>query len=331
MPQEIELKLIIDPELSADAESIFENLVGMQSKRTTQLANTYFDTPSRAVHQARRTLRVRRDGDRWIQTLKRSALQSAGGLSKRGEWEWDIPSNHLDLKSLADLLPKAINLSTLAPLFSTEFKRKIWLLDFQGSQIEAVIDFGVITASGSSEQISEIELELKSGDISALLSLAQYLVAQVPVRVGVLSKAGRAARLLSQSLELDQQQGASEILIPASTSLADALIHWERLFECVCRDRCADVLRDARRSLNELSEVVGHQRFGSEGSGLSIFIEEIQNHFSAFSDRLESNNYPLDETTEQIEHLCNALIKTKAVGRLSIETVVFINQRIEVE
>lgn len=178
MPQEIELKLIIDPELSADAESIFENLVGLQSKRTTQLANTYFDTPSRAVHRAKSTLRVRRDGDRWIQTLKRSALQSAGGLSKRGEWEWDLPSNHLDL-----------------------------------------------------------------------LSLANYLVAQIPLRVGALSKAGRAARLLSHSLEPDQQQGASEILIPPSNSLADALIHWERSFECVCRDLCADLLRDARWSL----------------------------------------------------------------------------------
>ena len=336
MPQEIELKLILDPELSADAESLFDSLVGVQSKRMTRLTNTYFDTPSRAVHQAKRTLRIRRDGDRWIQTLKRSAQQSAGGLSKRGEWEWDIPSHDLDLKSLADLLPKTINLSTLVPLFSTDFERKIWLLNFQGSQIEAVIDLGVITASGASEPISEIELELKSGDISTLLSLAKYLVAQIPLRVGVLSKAGRAARLLSQSLNSDQQQVASalpssESVNPPSISLAEALIKWERLFECLCRNLNGDSLSEAKQSLHELSEVVGNQLFGSESPDLSIFIEQIEGHFSGYSDRLKSDNYDLKETAEQIKELCNALINTKAIARLSIETADLINQRLGVK
>ena len=336
MPQEIELKLILDTELSADADLLLDSLEGVQSKLSTRLVNTYFDTPSRAVHRAGRTLRIRRDGDRWIQTLKRSAQQGAGGLSKRSEWEWDIQSQDLDLNRLADLLPKTINLSTLAPLFSTDFERKIWLLDFHGSQIVAFIDLGLITASGASEPISEIELEIKSGDISTLLSLAKYLVAQIPLRVGVLSKAGRAAHLLSQSLKPDQQHApsvlrSSEIVTPPSESLAEALIKWERLFECLCRDLSCDSLSDAKRSLNELSEVVGNKLSGSESSDLSTLIEQIENHFSEHSDRLESNNFELNETTEQIQQLCNTLINTKAIGRLSIEAAVLINQRLEVK
>ena len=49
-----------------------------------ELLNQYFDTPDRALAGAKVALRLRRDGDQLIQTLK-SRGQSVAGLSERNE------------------------------------------------------------------------------------------------------------------------------------------------------------------------------------------------------------------------------------------------------
>ena len=51
------------------------------------LYNQYFDTANRDLAAARVALRLRRDGDTFIQTLK-SRGQSVAGLSERNEWDW---------------------------------------------------------------------------------------------------------------------------------------------------------------------------------------------------------------------------------------------------
>ena len=92
-----------------------------------ELFNQYYDTPDRELASAKVALRLRRDGEQFIKTLK-SRGQSVAGLSERNEWDWYLSKAKLDLKkldyscwpaSLAELDKK-----TLQPLFTTDFVRE---------------------------------------------------------------------------------------------------------------------------------------------------------------------------------------------------------------
>ena len=66
-----------------------------------ELFNQYYDTAERELARARVALRLRRDGEQYIQTLK-SRGQSVAGLSERNEWDWYLDKAKLDLKKLND-------------------------------------------------------------------------------------------------------------------------------------------------------------------------------------------------------------------------------------
>ncbi|OZB24969.1 MAG: adenylate cyclase, partial [Pseudomonas sp. 34-62-33] len=66
-----------------------------------ELFNQYYDTPDRDLAHAKVALRLRRDGEQFIQTLK-SRGQSVAGLSERNEWDWYLSKAKLDLKKLDD-------------------------------------------------------------------------------------------------------------------------------------------------------------------------------------------------------------------------------------
>src|SRR5262249_56230073 len=65
------------------------------------------------------------------------------------------------------------------------------------THIEAAIDQGEIRAAGGgeTEPISEIELELKSGDAAALYDIALQLLDVAPIRIEPRSKSERGYRL----------------------------------------------------------------------------------------------------------------------------------------
>lgn len=195
MASELELKLEIAPEETTAFKSVMASL-GWSPSSELMLANCYYDTPDQALKQARIAVRVRRAGDQWIQTLKTAGRVDAHGVSHRGEWEWTLPSSELDTGLLRDHLPVSFELSALKAIFTTDFKRTTWLVEYEGSAVEIALDQGEIFAAPKRVPISEVELELKSGEATALLGLADLLKAQVPLRVSTISKAERAQRLL---------------------------------------------------------------------------------------------------------------------------------------
>ena len=71
----------------------------------------------------------------------------------------------------------------LIELFRTNFTRTLWNVELDGSKVEAAIDQGNVLAEVNGETrrapISEVELELKSGDEAALNTLASELGKQV--------------------------------------------------------------------------------------------------------------------------------------------------------
>ena len=175
------------------------NKSGWQSH---ELSNQYYDTPARDLAGARVALRLRRDGEQLIQTLK-SRGQSVAGLSERNEWDWYLQQPELDLDKLDDSCWPAslaqLDKRALAPIFSTDFVREkaeiAWGRGKSKVVIEAALDLGEVIAGEQREEICELELELRQGDPQALLELAAELAADLALMPCDISKAERGYRL----------------------------------------------------------------------------------------------------------------------------------------
>ena len=171
------------------------------------LQNTYYDSDDLVLHQRRVALRVRTKGEadnaRYIQTLKTSG-KSVAGISQRGEWEWALTRNCLDLALLkqVSVWEEAFSSLTLKPVFTTHFERKAQLIKYGGCTLELVLDRGMVeTDLGSEhEQIHELELELVRADtgvsaVEVITALSMRLQSELPVEVFDESKAQRGYAL----------------------------------------------------------------------------------------------------------------------------------------
>lgn len=212
MPKETELKLRASPEtLAALREHPLLKKRNKSGWQTRELLNQYFDTPERALAEARVALRLRRDGDTVIQTLKCRGT-SVAGLSERNEHEWQLDKVKLDLKKLDDscwpVQLADLDKKTIKPLFTTDFTREYaeiaWGRGKAKVVIEAALDQGFVIAGKRKEAICELELELREGEPAALLELAAELAASVALMPCDISKAERGYRLLEpERFELD--------------------------------------------------------------------------------------------------------------------------------
>jgi inorganic triphosphatase YgiF len=199
---EIELKLLLDPaDVAAFRRHPLLKRHAIAKPRVQQLTSIYFDTPDLHFRRHDAALRVRRVDRRWIQTLKGGG-QVVAGLHQRDEWESRVGSPHPDLAALRDLVGHAAAWAKtlaapelaerLVPIFVTKFRRTVWLLQLaHGATVELALDQGEVTHDTTRTPISEIELELKSGDSSELFDLALQLQDVVPLRVSNISKAER--------------------------------------------------------------------------------------------------------------------------------------------
>lgn len=222
MSHEIELKLALGTQ-GPEALRRHSLLTGLPP-RAQRLGNTYFDTVEGDLEAARMALRLRRIDGRLLQTVKTRG-EGGGGLSRRGEWEWEVSGPGLDLDGLRDLPPAALGqevLTRLVPRFTTDFHRETREIDHAGARIEVALDEGEILADGRRVTIRELELELKAGDPEALWSLAEALAGSVPLRPADTSKAARGSALLSGEWRLPEGDTPSAWLHRAVVAL-DAL------------------------------------------------------------------------------------------------------------
>jgi len=190
---EVELKFEIDPER---AEALITHLSQDGGPGARRLKSIYFDTPDQALRKAGFTLRVRKEGRRWTQTLKSSAASSGAG---RGEWEAPVKGGAPD----ADLLratPVAAVLEGLAlePLFTVSVERRSVTSSEAESTVEISLDKGEATRAGRSVAFSELELELKSGDVATLFAFAGRLRGAFALRPGFTTKADRGFALMDK-------------------------------------------------------------------------------------------------------------------------------------
>jgi len=257
-PVETELKLEFDPADRNKLEAIAP-LVSAEGK-TDRLVSTYFDTADRDLARAGYSLRVRRTGRRRIQTIKSAGAASAG-LFARTVCERSLHGDQPQIDEASGALIEAVSadaLSRIEPVFVTDVRRAIFRIDAGGAAIEFAIDEGEIRAGERAEPLCEIELELRGGTPQALFDLARALNEQVPLRLGVRSKAERGYALLedaaadawkAESIALDRDGGAGE----AFGTIAQACIRQFRLNEALLlQSVSAEALHQARVGLRRL-------------------------------------------------------------------------------
>lgn len=215
MATETEIKLRVSPsDMDKLADHPLFNRYRSQDWQSRELLNAYYDTDKGDLTHAQVALRIRRDGEQFIQTLK-SKGASVAGLSERNEWDWYIDSDvlvqsHLDDSCWPQSLQK-LDKGQLHELFRTDFIRKsvelVWEHRGVATRVEVALDLGkVITVKGE-EQICELELELREGQPAALLELAQELAADIALMPCDISKAERGYRLLqADSFDLEVGQ-----------------------------------------------------------------------------------------------------------------------------
>lgn len=198
---EVELKLRIS---AADIPKLKKHLaikeLLQEKPRTRRLLSIYYDTPQLALHNRGFTLRIRRMSGKWFQAVKGGG-SAANGLHRRLEWEDKIAVGRPDFAKLgkiahpelAALFASETFRNSLQPLFSTDTRRSEWqLICADGSHVELALDVGHLLIDGvQREAISEVELELKSGQVANLFELASKLQADISLLEENISKAQR--------------------------------------------------------------------------------------------------------------------------------------------
>lgn len=224
MGQEIELKLALGKE-GPERLCRHPRLAGASCERR-HLVNTYYDTPDGRLEAARMALRLRRRDASLRQTLKTEG-DSSGGLSRRDEWEWEVPGPGLDHEGLAALpsiaaLGPAV-LGRLEARFTTDFTRRAWTLTLDGASVEVALDEGEIRSGARRAAIRELELELKAGSPAVLRRLAAEFADSVPLRPAETSKAARGSALLAGHWSLPAGDGTPAAALRRAMCALDAL------------------------------------------------------------------------------------------------------------
>ncbi len=172
-------------------------------RSTQNLLSIYHDTEDHALAAAGISLRLRKIGRRWVQTIKQARSEGAGdGLFANHEVEFPAPGGRLILAgsdAVFEALAAARGEAPLAPVFETRVRRTVEHLRAPaGGEVELAIDRGEIVAGHRREPILEAELELLSGDVDTLYELAAELFSQGPIQFGTANKAARGYALLRE-------------------------------------------------------------------------------------------------------------------------------------
>lgn len=202
MAQEIEIKLSVEP---VYAQRLWDVLARHPHPKpaSRRLFSAYYDTPDRRLQGGGVALRLRREGKRWIQTVKSAGI-AAGGLHCRAEHETEVPAQLPSFPAMIEagfgkLVSDKQMREALQVAFTTEFRRSSTLIRPRaGTIIEVSLDRGAIVAGELRDPICEIELELKAGETDALFDLALEIARGLPARLDNRSKAQRGYALAAR-------------------------------------------------------------------------------------------------------------------------------------
>ena len=205
---EIELKYQIPAE--EVAEKIWENTVFAEieeagSREELCLDARYFDTDRCDLARNQIAYRIRKEGERWVAALKWKG-RNEGALHTREEINVPVAGDVPDPsvfeesemgKELMDLLDgKEIHC-----FLETRFHRRRFRIDTGKGIFEVSVDQGRIVTEYGEAPISEVEIELFSGETGELMELGRLLQQTYGLEVENESKYARGIAIIKQNRE----------------------------------------------------------------------------------------------------------------------------------
>jgi len=202
---ELELKLEVSPAHKAE---VLEALQLTEVSAVSHSAH-YFDTDDGRLASRGLSLRLRREGRKWVQTLK------AGGdhpvrrfedtVTVRQGGQRGVPAVDLDrhqAQAARDALQGVLKVHAsddwpvLMERFQVKVSRRQRVVDTQGEQFEVAFDVGTIEANGHKRALCEVEIEFKSGSgIQHMFTLARRLVHEHHLWLSTVAKSSRGEAL----------------------------------------------------------------------------------------------------------------------------------------
>jgi len=206
---EIELKFVVDEDTARKLWQRGEAARLLSGRpRTMKLTSTYLDTPDQALWKAGIALRLRRDGRRWIQTVKTKS-QLHGGLMRTAELEAPAPGGRVRLEAIDDTqvrerITQLVDGAPLRPVCETVMTRTAGELRLtDGTRAMLSTDAGEIRAGARRAELREAEIELIEGRIDGLFKMVHTLMPAGGIRFSRLSKAARGYMLATDG-RIDQ-------------------------------------------------------------------------------------------------------------------------------
>lgn len=162
--------------------------------RRIHMETTYFDTPSRALSSRKMTLRLRKENNKILCTLKTPLPDGS-----RGEWECPAGDIAGGVDALcacgAPALLKDLTAEGLIPVCGARFLRFAARIPTADGEAELALDSGVLLGGGKEQPLCEVEVELKSGSEEATAALAAKLAEAYGLTEETHSKFRRALAL----------------------------------------------------------------------------------------------------------------------------------------
>ena len=188
MGREFELKYAATPSVQDQLRAIYGPW------HQFSMETTYFDTPNGTLSAHRMTLRLRKENDDVVCTLKTPLSDGS-----RGEWECAADNIADGIQTLvAKGAPSQLLELTKGGVIErcgARFTRFACQIPTSDGFAELALDAGVLLGGGKEIPLCEIEIELKSGSDTAAVAIAQQLAAQFALQVEPSSKFRRALRL----------------------------------------------------------------------------------------------------------------------------------------
>ncbi|MFK4204466.1 CYTH and CHAD domain-containing protein [Acinetobacter junii] len=223
---EIELKFQL-PESKKKSVLQFLN---KQSAQKIRLQAKYYDTADRLLAKNYVAIRLRQEGDHWVQTFKaatKNHLQRIeediylGKCEQEPELDLTLYKHNQTVQSvLRDVLGDSP--TELLLQFQTDVQRTFHVFEFGNSLIEVCLDDGEIRTPNNQAKICEVEFELKQGSPQDLITFADTWVKKYQLWLDVRSKAERG-NLLAVAKRVSPATKAKTLKLESDISADQAI------------------------------------------------------------------------------------------------------------
>jgi inorganic triphosphatase YgiF len=258
---------------------------------TRTLRSIYFDTPDHRLRAQGLSLRLRSDGNGWLQTIKGGWRPiEAEDAVKRPEPDLGV----IGKRRVRRKVGKAIDSSTLQPVLETVVERTTCHLRSSEGELKRTLDEGVARTGDAQSPVCEAELELKSGGPECLLHAATQLFDATPLRLAMGSQAeGANGPAVSVADGAAGPQRGEQPQLRAGQTCAEA-------FALIVQSAAAQITANRRAVLETEDPAAAHQ--------LRIGLRRLRSALCAFR--------PLADTPALRELERRAQVLARSVGEL---------------